>query len=49
MHLVLEDIASRVDKVSEISSYEFRRVGILEENVDSLNERLELLILTLRN
>jgi len=49
MRQVLDDIASRVDKVSEISSYEFRRVGILEENAESLNERLELLILTLRN
>jgi len=51
MRQVLDDIASRVDKVSEISSYEFRRVVILEENAESLNERLELefLILTLRN
>jgi len=49
MHQVLDDIASKVDKVSEISSYEFRRVGILEENAESLNKRLELLILTLRN
>jgi len=49
MRQVLDDIASRVNKVSEISSYEFRREGILEENAESLNERLELLILTLRN
>jgi len=46
----MEDIAARVDKkVSEISSYEFRRVGLLEENSEGLNECLELLILPLRN
>ena len=49
MRKVMEDIAARIDKVSEISSYEFRRVGILEENAEGLNGRLELLILTLRN
>jgi len=49
MRKVMEDIAARVDKVSEISCYKFRRVGILEENTEGLNERLELLILTLRN
>jgi len=46
---VLEDIAEMVDKVSEISSYYFRCIGVLEENSEELNEWLELLILTLRN
>ena len=49
IHRVTEDIAERVDKVSEISSYEFRRVGLLEKNSEELNECLEPLILTLRN
>jgi len=45
----MEDIAARVEKVSEISSYELRHMGILKENTEGLNKHLELLILTQRN